>query len=154
MKLKDLLKTELIELELKSEDKKGVLRELVDLFKLKEKAERILLETLKKREELGSTGVGKGIAIPHCRSLLVKDLHLAIGRSKKGISFGALDGNPVHLFFLIVASPMEPSNQYLIVLGKVAQVAREITKDLKILEIVDKVEFIQFLGEIEETLTN
>jgi mannitol/fructose-specific phosphotransferase system IIA component (Ntr-type) len=154
MKLKDLLKPELIELELKSEDKKGVLRELVDLFKLKEKAEKILLETLKKREELGSTGVGKGIAIPHCRSLLVKDLHLAIGRSKKGISFGALDGNPVHLFFLIVASPMEPSNQYLIVLGKVAQIAREITKDQKVVEIDDKDEFIRTLGEIEETLTN
>ena len=153
MKLKDLLKPELIELNLKSKDKKGVLRELVDLFKLKEKAERILLETLKKREELGSTGVGKGIAIPHCRSLLVKDLHLAIGRSKKGISFGALDGNPVHLFFLIVASPMEPSNQYLIVLGKVAQIAREITKDQKILEIDDKDEFIRTLSELEETLT-
>ena len=116
------------------------------------KAKGILLETLKKREELGSTGVGKGIAIPHCRSLLVKDLHLVIGRSKKGVDFGALDGKQVHLFFLIVASPLEPSNQYLIVLGKVAQIAREITKDQRILEIDEKSEFIRFLGEVEESL--
>ncbi len=152
MKLKELLKPELIELELKNNNKKGVLQELVGLFPLDEKAKGILLETLKKREELGSTGVGKGIAIPHCRSLLVKDLHLVIGRSKKGVDFGALDGKQVHLFFLIVASPLEPTNQYLIVLGKVAQIAREITKDKRILEIDEKSEFIRFLGEVEESL--
>ncbi|MCH7761560.1 PTS sugar transporter subunit IIA [candidate division TA06 bacterium] len=152
MKLKELLKPELIELELKNNNKKGVLQELVGLFPLDEKAKGILLETLKKREELGSTGVGKGIAIPHCRSLLVKDLHLVIGRSKKGVDFGALDGKQVHLFFLIVASPLEPTNQYLIVLGKVAQIAREITKDQRILEIDEKSEFIRFLGEVEESL--
>ena len=152
MRLKDLLKPEHIELEIKSEDKIGVLREMVDLFHLEEKAREILLETLKKREELGSTGVGKGIAIPHCRSLLVKDLHLAIGRSRKGVDFGALDGKPVHLFFLIIASPLEPSNQYLIVLGKIAQIAREITKESKILEIANKTELFQYMQEIEDNL--
>ena len=152
MKLKELLKPELIALELDSNDKKGVLQELVDLFQLDDKAKNILIETLKKREELGSTGVGKGIAIPHCRSLLVKDLHLTIGRSKKGVNFGALDGKPVHIFFLIVASPLEPSNQYLIVLGKVAQIAREIAKDTKVLEIDEKADFIRFLGEVEKNL--
>ena len=125
---------------------------MVDIFTLDEKARGILLETLKKREELGSTGVGKGIAIPHCRSLLVKDLHLIIGRSKNGVDFGALDGKTVHLFFLIVASPLEPSNQYLIVLGKVAQISREIVKNQDVLEIDEKPDFIRFLGEVEESL--
>ena len=152
LRLKDIIKPDFVELELRSRDKKEVLRELVDLFHLDEKAKGILLETLRKREELGSTGVGKSIAIPHCRSLLVKDLHLAIGRSRKGVDFGSLDGKPVHLFFLIVSSPLEPSNQYLIVLGKVAQIAREVTKDHKILEIDEKSEFVRYFGEIEDTL--
>lgn len=149
MKLTDHLRPELIELDLKSRTKNDVLRELVDLLPIDVESAEILLETLKKREELGSTGVTKGIAIPHCRSLLVKKLYVIVGRSKRGVDFRALDKKPVHLFFLIVAPPQEPSNQYLIVLGKVAQMARELSKKKQMYDIEDKQEFLRFLEEIE-----
>ncbi len=149
MKLTDHLRPELLELDLRSGTKDEVLRELVALLPVEVKSKEMLVETLKKREELGSTGVTKGIAIPHCRSLLVKKLYVVLGRSRKGIDFKSLDKKPVHLFFLIVAPPQEPSNQYLIVLGKVAQMARELSKKKQLHEIDDKQEFLRFLSEIE-----
>jgi mannitol/fructose-specific phosphotransferase system IIA component (Ntr-type) len=80
---------------------------------------------LKRRENLGSTGIGRGIAIPHCRSDVVSHLRVAFGRKPAGVDFKAIDNKPVHDFFLIVAPPMEVSNQYLPVLGKIAQFAKE-----------------------------
>jgi len=138
-----------MELELKSRTKDEVLRELVDLLPVDPQSAEIILETLKKREELGSTGVSKGIAIPHCRSLLVKKLCVILGRSKEGVDFRALDKKPVYLFFLIVAPPQEPSNQYLIALGKVAQMARVLARKKQMLEIEEKQDFLRFLEELE-----
>lgn len=149
MRLVDHLRSELIELDLQSRTKNEVLRELSDLLPIDEKSKEMLIETLKKREELGSTGVSRGIAIPHCRSLLVKKLYVVLGRSKKGIDFKSLDGKPVYIFFLIVAPPQEPSNQYLIALGKVAQMARELSKKKEILEIEDKQQFLRFLSKLD-----
>ena len=80
---------------------------------------------LKRRENLGSTGIGRGIAIPHCRSLVVNKLRVAFGRKTDGVDFKAIDEKPVHFFFLIVAPPLEVSNQYLPVLGKIAQFSKE-----------------------------
>jgi len=149
MKLTDHLRPEFMELELKSRTKDEVLRELVDLLPVDPQSAEIILETLKKREELGSTGVSKGIAIPHCRSLLVKKLCVILGRSKEGVDFRALDKKPVYLFFLIVAPPQEPSNQYLIALGKVAQMARVLARKKQMLEIEEKQDFLRFLEELE-----
>ncbi len=70
-------------------------------------------------------GIGRGIAIPHCRSLVVNKLRVAFGRKKDGVDFKAIDEKPVHFFFLIVAPPLEVSNQYLPVLGKIAQFSKE-----------------------------
>jgi mannitol/fructose-specific phosphotransferase system IIA component (Ntr-type) len=79
---------------------------------------------LKRRENLGSTGIGRGIAIPHCRSLVVNRLRVAFGRKPEGVDFNAIDNQPVRNFFLIVAPPLEVSNQYLPVLGRLAQFAK------------------------------
>src|SRR5437870_6225938 len=80
---------------------------------------------LKRRETLGSTGIGQNIAIPHCRALAVNRLRVAFGRKLDGTDFNAIDGKPVHYFFLIVAPPLEGSNQYLLVLGKIPQLAKQ-----------------------------
>jgi mannitol/fructose-specific phosphotransferase system IIA component (Ntr-type) len=125
MKLRDLFAPECVNLDLHSDTKDDVLKELVGLLALDEKSEAILFKTLKRRENLGSTGIGRGIAIPHCRSLVATDLRMAFGRKRNGMEFGAIDGAPVHHFFLIVAPPLEVSNQYLPVLGKVAQFAKD-----------------------------
>ncbi|MEZ4414538.1 MAG: PTS sugar transporter subunit IIA [Gemmatimonadota bacterium] len=125
MRLRDLFTAECVSLELEAEGKDEALEELIHLLRLDEKSESTLLKTLRRREKLGSTGIGKGIAIPHCRSLVVSRLRLAYGRKPSGLDFKAIDGQPVQHFFLIVAPPLEVSNQYLPVLGKIAQFAKD-----------------------------
>ena len=119
MKLRELFTPDVVNLEIHSDTKDEILKELISLLDMDEKSEGILFKTLKRRENLGSTGIGKGIAIPHCRSLVVNRLRLAYGRKPEGVDFKAIDGNPVYNFFLIVAPPLEVSNQYLPVLGKI-----------------------------------
>ena len=133
MRLRDFFDREAIELDLKGETKDEILRELIRLLRLDDKSDGILFKMLKRRENLGSTGIGRGIAIPHCRSLVVDNLRVAFGRKTEGVDFNAIDNQPVHDFFLIVAPPLEVSNQYLPVLGKLAQFAKipEITRELQ-----------------------
>jgi mannitol/fructose-specific phosphotransferase system IIA component (Ntr-type) len=102
---------------------------------------------LKRRENLGSTGIGRGIAIPHCRSLVVNKLRVAFGRKKEGLDFKAIDEKPVHFFFLIVAPPLEVSNQYLPVLGKIAQFSKETDVPDRLLAITQPSEFMRLLEE-------
>ncbi len=125
MRLRELFTSDVVNLDLTSESKDETIDQLVSLLQLDEKSEGVLHKTLKRRENLGSTGIGRGIAIPHCRSLVVSRLRLAFGRRPGGIEFKAIDDDPVYNFFLIVAPPLEVSNQYLPVLGKIAQFAKE-----------------------------
>ena len=125
MLLRDFFSTDTIQLDLQAETKDDALKELVTLFGLDDKSEGILFKMLKRRENLGSTGIGRGIAIPHCRSLVVNRLRVAFGRQVSGLDFKAIDGKPVRYVFLIVAPPLEVSNQYLPALGKIAQFCKE-----------------------------
>jgi mannitol/fructose-specific phosphotransferase system IIA component (Ntr-type) len=102
---------------------------------------------LKRRENLGSTGIGRGIAIPHCRAHVVNKLRVASGRKKGGVDFKAIDEKPVNFFFLIVAPPLEVSNQYLPVLGKIAQFSKEPDVPSRLMEITESRQFIQLLEE-------
>ncbi|MFC2077150.1 PTS sugar transporter subunit IIA, partial [candidate division KSB1 bacterium] len=110
---------------LKAESKDEVLQRLVSLLPISDKTWETLVKMLKKRERLGSTGIGKGVAIPHGRSLLINRLMLGFARSDEGIDFDSVDGQPSQLFFLIMAPPLEVSNLYLPTLGKIAQISRE-----------------------------
>ncbi len=147
MKLRELLTADVVNLELESEAKDDILKELVSLLAMDEKSEAILFKTLKRRENLGSTGIGKGIAIPHCRSLVVSRLRLAYGRKPLGVDFKAIDDQPVRNFFLIVAPPLEVSNQYLPVLGKIAQFAKDPDVPAQLVEIDTPEEFLALLEE-------
>jgi PTS system nitrogen regulatory IIA component len=123
MHLKDFFSLDAITLTLRGGSKEEVLAEMVSLLRMDERSAGTLLRMLQRRENLGSTGVGRGIAIPHCRSLVVSRLRLAFGHKREGVEFQAIDSKPVCNFFLIVAPPLEISNQYLPVLGKIAQLA-------------------------------
>lgn len=147
MRLRELFTKECVKLDLESETKEDTLRELVALLELDERSEGILYKTLKRRENLGSTGIGKGIAIPHCRSLVVNRLRLAYGRKLSGLDFNAIDGEPVHNLFLIIAPPLEVSNQYLPVLGKIAQFAKDPDVPRKLLELESVEDFLSLLSE-------
>jgi len=148
--LEKLLTKDRVILDLKSETKEEVLEELLKPLKLPPDREKLVLEALKKREAIGSTGIGKGIAIPHTRSLVLDQVYLVVGRSKKGIDFEALDGKPVHLFFLLCAPPQDPGTIYLLTLGKIAHVARKLSKVKDYLNIEEPEEFIKYLKKLEE----
>lgn len=145
MRLIELFTPDVVKLDLESDTKDELLKELVSLLHLDEKSEGTLFKTLKRRENLGSTGIGKGIAIPHCRSLVVSRLRLAYGRKVAGVDFNAIDDAPVHNFFLIVAPPLEVSNQYLPVLGKIAQFCKDPEVSEQLLGLETPEQFLELL---------
>ena len=147
MKLREFFEVGSVELELGGNSKDDILKELVGLLDLDDQSRMILYKTLKRRENLGSTGIGKKIAIPHCRSLVVSKLRLAYGRKSAGMDFNSIDGEPVRHFFLIVAPPLEVSNQYLPVLGKIAQFAKDPEVPTRLSELSEPDEFLQLLED-------
>ncbi|HEU4630827.1 MAG TPA: PTS sugar transporter subunit IIA [Gemmatimonadaceae bacterium] len=147
MELREFFSEDAVKLELEGTTKDEVLKELIGLLKLDEKSEGMLFKMLKRRENLGSTGIGRGIAIPHCRSLVVNRLRVAFGRKSEGVDFKAIDEKPVHFFFLIVAPPLEVSNQYLPVLGKIAQFSKEPDVPQRLLSLQEPAEFMRLLEE-------
>jgi PTS system nitrogen regulatory IIA component len=147
MELREFLAEDAIALDLQGESKDEILKELIGLLGVDEKSQGILFKMLKRRENLGSTGIGKSIAIPHCRSLVVNRLRLAFGRKPGGADFKAIDDQPVNYFFLIVAPPLEVSNQYLPVLGRIAQFAKEEDVAARLAQLSTPQEFLALLEE-------
>ncbi|MEO7042913.1 MAG: PTS sugar transporter subunit IIA [Gemmatimonadaceae bacterium] len=147
MELREFFSEDAISLDLKADSKDDILRELISLLKLDEKSEGMLFKMLKRRENLGSTGIGRGIAIPHCRSLVVNKLRVAFGRKPGGVDFKAIDEKPVFYFFLIVAPPLEVSNQYLPVLGKIAQFSKEADVPDRLTALTEPSQFMALLKE-------
>jgi len=137
--------------DLKGRTKEAILNELLEPLKQNHVVNNsdLLLETLKKRETLGSTGLGKEVAIPHCRSLAISELVIVVGRSGKGVDWNAIDKKSVRLLFLIVAPPQEKQNIYLPVLGKICEMIR-INKIRKKLFKTDN--YQDFVRIIEEAL--
>jgi len=113
MLLINYLDPKAVKVDLQAKNKKEVLKEVTDILleakKIRNEDRNEIVKKLLEREEMGSTGIGYGIAIPHGKSEKVKDIVLAIARSKKGVDFDSLDGKPVNLFFLLVASPSASS---------------------------------------------
>ena len=147
VELREFFNEDAIQLDLKGESKDDILKELIGLLRLDDKNQATLFKMLKRRENLGSTGIGRQIAIPHCRSLVVNKLRVAFGRKRSGVDFRAIDEKPVKFFFLIVAPPLEVSNQYLPVLGKIAQFSKETDIPDRLLEINEPAQFLALLQE-------
>lgn len=126
MMIMDFLNKKAITVDLKAADKNGVIRELVDLLakadEIKNKEE--LIKALLMRESLGSTGIGQGIGIPHAKSQNVKNLVAAFGLSRKGVNFDSLDGEPVYLFFLLIA-PEESAGPHLKALARISRMLKD-----------------------------
>jgi len=147
MELREFFTEDAIKLDLEGETKDDILKELIGLLGVDEKNQSTLFKMLKRRENLGSTGIGRQIAIPHCRSLVVSRLRVAFGRKASGLDFKAIDEKPVKFFFLIVAPPLEVSNQYLPVLGKIAQFSKEPDIPERLLQITEPAQFLDLLKE-------
>jgi nitrogen PTS system EIIA component len=133
---------------MKARTKDDALIELVDLF-VQEKYIRnpdILLEMLHQREKLGSTGIGKGIAIPHGRTIAVSELIIAFGRSQHPIHFDAIDQKPVNLFFMVIAPPNDEGNKYLPLLGSLVTLLNDSANREKLMKIETYQEFLSVIG--------
>ncbi|MCD6094226.1 MAG: PTS sugar transporter subunit IIA [Candidatus Omnitrophica bacterium] len=126
MKIVDFLNQKAVSVNLLAKDKKGVIEELVDLLIKAGEAEQkdVLVKTLMEREELGSTGIGQGIAIPHGKSDTIRKLTGAVGISKQGVKFDALDGELVYIFFLLVA-PRDSSGPHLKALARISRLLKD-----------------------------
>ena len=111
-----------------SQTKEDVIRELVGLLvqagSIKEKDVQKLVQILLKRESLGSTGIGQGVAIPHGKSDSVSKLVAAFGVSRAGVAFDSLDGEPVYLFFLLVA-PEDSAGPHLKALARISRLLKD-----------------------------
>ena len=147
MRLRDFFTPGAISFDLQATHKDEALAEMVRLLGVDPRAADTLLRVLQRRESVGSTGFGRGIAIPHCRSLVARRLRIAYGQSRKGVDYDAIDGRPVHHVFLIVAPPLEISNQYLPVLGRIAQFAKEPDVPERLSALGSPEEFFRLLEE-------
>jgi nitrogen PTS system EIIA component len=125
MKLSELFQEENIIPELKAKDKKGVLEEMVGVLVKHEPHldKNALVHVLLERERLGSTGIGDGVAIPHGKASEVNQPRIAFGRSRKGLDFESMDGEPTHLFFLLVA-PENSASIHLQALARIAKILK------------------------------
>jgi fructose-specific phosphotransferase system IIA component len=125
MALVDMVSREIVKVPLESASKPAVLRELVQVLKDAGRitdAERALI-SVNQREQLGSTGLELGIAVPHAKTDTVETLTLAIGISPQGVDFSALDGKPSKLFFLMLAPPNQ-SGPHIQALAEIAKLSR------------------------------
>ena len=154
MKIQNLLLQDMILPELESDDRSGILKEMGTYLKKKEKIskEKDLFDRLLQREKLGSTAIGDGVAIPHCKMKGIKNPIVMLAVSKKGVDFQSLDGNPSHLFFLVVSSPDNPSLN-LQILASIAHLVRKSSSLLKrILEAQDIHTILNIIREEEDRL--
>lgn len=128
MKINDFLVSKAVSADLKSTSKKDVIEELVGLLidagAVEKKYKNKVLEVLIAREALGSTAIGQGIAIPHAKSDCVKKMVGCLGVSKSGINFDSLDGEPAHIFFLLIA-PVDSAGPHLKALARISRLLKD-----------------------------
>ena len=122
MKISEILDKQAIKVGLTSTKKEDVLKELVEVLAQIEDMgdQRSIVKSLLERENLGSTGIGQGIAIPHGKTDKVEKLIAVLGVSKAGVNFDALDGEPVYIFFLLVA-PKDCAGPHLKALAQISR---------------------------------
>ncbi len=121
MQLSNLLNENTITISLSRKDKQGVIEELLDLAIMTGKINNrsVALKAIIDRETLMSTGLEKGVAVPHAKSKAAEDLTMVLGISKEGIDFQSADGKPSHLFFLLL-TPESAAGPNIKVLAQIA----------------------------------
>ena len=156
MDLADFLIEEALVPELQETDKEPVIKELVRSLTqsnaIKAGDESSVVDALMKREELGSTGIGQGVAVPHARHPAIKELVGVFGHSTAGVEFSALDGEPVHAIFLLL-SPVASSGEHLQALALISRMLRNDTFCKLLRETTGNEELTRLLRDSNEFLT-
>lgn len=146
MKLSEIIAEDNVLPELKSLDKRGVLEELAGVISNHEPSidQGALVSVLLERERLGTTGIGDGVAIPHGKLNGVRRPIISFGRSKNGLDFDSIDGQPAHLFCLLIA-PENSSGVHLQVLARIAKVLKSSALRKKLMEASTRKELYQVI---------
>jgi PTS system nitrogen regulatory IIA component len=124
MKIADILSRERVIAELECSGKQDVIREMAAVLPMEKMDLDRVVQVLMDRERLGSTGIGDGVAIPHGKLTGLGSLMAVFGRSTKGVEFESLDGNPTHLFFLLVA-PEDSAGAHLKALARISRLFKD-----------------------------
>lgn len=150
MKIQDVLHKEAIIFDLKALDKKGVLEELVEpVARIAGVKHDYLVRVLMERESLGSTGIGEGVGIPHGKLKDIDSLILGFGLSRKGVDFEAMDGQPTHIFFLLV-TPENSTGLHLKMLAQISRILKNEYFKQRLLNASDIDEIYTIIKDEEE----
>lgn len=151
MRILDVLHKEAILSDMKSRDKKGVLEELVaPVARITGFGHKELMRGLLERERLGTTGIGGGIGIPHAKFTHLESLVLGFGLNRKGVDFESIDGQPTHIFFLLV-TPENSTELHLKLLARISRILKHEPFKEQLLNASDSDEIYSIIkGEDEE----
>jgi len=150
MKILDALKKEAIRVDLRASDKQGVIRELAEpLAAIAGLDASELATVLLEREQLGSTGIGGGIGIPHGKLKHLDSLLLGFGVSRKGVDFDSIDGKPTHIFFLLV-TPENSTGLHLKVLARISKILKDELFKNRLLNAADPDAVYAIIQEYDE----
>jgi nitrogen PTS system EIIA component len=151
MRLSEILDEKNIIPDLKARDKKGALEELAGtVVNTRQSLDKnSLVKVLLERERLGSTGIGDGVAIPHGKFYGIEEPIISFGRSLKGLDFESMDGQPVYLFFLLVA-PENSASVHLKALARIAKILKNSSFRKMLMEIPSRKELYQTIIQNDE----
>jgi fructose-specific phosphotransferase system IIA component len=152
VQLTELLSPERIKIPLVATTKDEILAELVEVVGRNGSIRDLdeVLRAVREREEVLSTGIGSGVAIPHGKSAAVSDLYLVAGVKPEGVDFEALDGKVVSLFFLLVG-PESAAGQHVKALSRISRLLRRDSFRIRLTEAKSPEEFYEIIAEAEAT---
>jgi len=153
MKIAEILNPAAIVAEMSADGKTAVLGELASaLLQIESQLDRDeVLQVLQEREQLGSTGIGDGVAIPHGKLKAIDRLMIVFGRHRRGVDFDSMDGRPAHLFFLLLA-PEESAGVHLKALARISKLLRSPEVRQRLLEGADAGALYRIIAEEEEKI--
>ena len=151
MTLMEILSGRSVVVGLKGQNKREVLEELVNSLEVGDKItdRDKVLDAVLLREEIMSTGIGHGIAIPHGKSEYVTELGGVLGIKKEGVDFDALDGKPTYIFFLLV-SPLDVSGPHIKALARISRLLKGEDFRQKLIAAADNEDAIAIIEEEEK----
>ncbi len=150
MKILEVMSKEAILDDLKSQNKKGILEELVvPLASTTGLNSEDLVRVLMERERLGSTGIGGGIGIPHGKIKDLESLVLGFGLSRNGINFESIDGEPTHIFFVLI-TPEDSTGLHLKLLARISRILKNDHFKERLLNAADRDELFEIIKQEDE----
>ena len=155
MKFAEFICTESIQVDLKATEKEETIREMVLAL---QKAGQIapedydsIVASIIKREELGSTGIGRCVAVPHTKHGKIQKMVGTVGISPGGVKFDSLDGQPVHVLFMLV-SPQSPPDEHLRALEHISRQLRDDTFRRFMMQVKSPEDVHQLLKEADDNM--